>query len=494
MLSALAGIAPLWAVAWAAPTAAETLADAVALAYQTNPTLQGARAQQRALDETYVQAEAGYRPTVTVRADVVTDRNNYLASASLLPGENPAITKGDTQTSAATLTIAQPVYTGGRVSSAVNAAKAGILAGREGLRGTEQDVLDSVIQAYLDVRRDAENLKTADENVSLLQSQLGESKAKFEVGQVTRTDVAQSDARLASAQAAQAMAQAQLDASRAVYVSVVGQTPAQLAAPPSLDGLMPMGLDQAFAAAERNNPQLRRSSYLEQASAAKVAEARAQNRPIVSLRANLGYSGGNYGLATPFANYSHDVSVAAVVTVPLFDGGVTLSQVRQALEADTVDRIGVEAARRQVVLMVAKAWSQLAGLRASVEAREREVSAADLTFDGAREEALVGARSTLDVLVAAQDRSNAHLSLINARHDAYLAQVTLLAAMGALEVEDLTKASTPYDPKLNFDRVRHAWGWTPWEGAVAAIDRVGAPGIEELPRTLPAKASQMPSP
>ena len=468
-------------LAAAGSAGAETLADAVALAYQSNPILQGARAAQRAIDETYVQAQAGYRPTVSVRADVATDRNNYLSSVVLLPGENPAITKGDTQTSGATLTINQPLYTGGRVSSAVNAAKAGVLAGREQLRATEQTVLDSVIQAYVDVRRDEESLQIAQENVALLQNQLGESNAKFDVGQATRIDITQSDARLADAQAALAMTQAQLDGSRAAYVATVGQSPTRLAEPPTLAGLLPIGLDQAFSAAEQNNPQLRRSNYAEQASAARVAEARAQTRPTVSLQANLGYSGGNYGSATPFANYSHDISVAAVVTVPVFNGGLTLSQVRQALENNAVDRIGIEAARRQVVLTVAKAWSQMIGLRAGVSARERQVAAADLAFQGVREGAVVGMRSTLEVLIAEQDRSNAKLALANAKHDEYLAAATLLAAVGGLRVEDLTPGAPIYDPKTNFDHVRHAWGWTPWEPAVAAIDRIGAPKIVELP-------------
>lgn len=470
-----------WVLAAGGAAKAETLADAIAAAYHTNPILQGARATQRAVDETYVQAQAGYRPTVTVRADVATDRNNYLSSVTLAPGENPAIIKGDTQTSGATLTITQPIYTGGRVAGAVNAAEAGVLAGREQLRSTEQTVLDNVIQAYVDVRRDEESLRIAQDNVALLQSQLGESNAKFELGQATRIDIAQSDARLADAQASLAMAQAALDASRALYVSVVGQSPTRLAEPPSLNGLLPISVDQAFFAAEHNNPQLRRSNYAEQASAARVAEARAQSRPTVSLQANLGYSGGNYGSATPFANYSHDMSVAAVVAVPLFNGGLTLSQVRQALENNAVDRIGIEAARRQAVLTVAKAWSQLTGLRVGVGARERQVVAADLAFQGVREGALVGMRSTLDVLIAEQERSNAQLALANAKHDEYLAAATLLAAVGGLRVEDLTRTAPIYDPKTNFDHVRHAWGWTPWEPAVAAVDHVGVPAIIELP-------------
>ncbi|MDQ2861753.1 MAG: TolC family protein, partial [Pseudomonadota bacterium] len=167
---------------------AETLADAIALAYQSNPTLQGQRATQRALDETYVQAEAGYRPTATLQATVGIDTNNQSQN---IPSQHFA---GQSETSGATITITQPIYTGGRVSSQVSAAEASVLAGREALRQAEQGVLQNVIQAYVDVRRDQESQAIAQENVALLARQLSEAQARFEVGEITRTDVAQTQA------------------------------------------------------------------------------------------------------------------------------------------------------------------------------------------------------------------------------------------------------------------------------------------------------------
>jgi outer membrane protein len=206
----------------AAGAHAENLGDAIGLAYQTNPTLQAQRASQRALDENYVQARAGFRPTAGISASVTHDDNSSARST------------GQTNSSSATLTVTQPVYTGGRVSSQVTAAEADILAGREALRRVEISVLQSVIQAYVDVRRDQQRLAISQENVTVLQRQLEESNARFNVGELTRTDVAQTQARLAAAQATLASAQAQLAISRANYDAVVGQNPGELAPEPPL--------------------------------------------------------------------------------------------------------------------------------------------------------------------------------------------------------------------------------------------------------------------
>jgi outer membrane protein len=466
-----AGVAAFSAV----PARAETLADALALAYQTNPVLQGQRATQRALDETYVQARSGYNPTASVQGTVTTDSNNETFSTSV--GSIP----GQSQTSTATLTVTQPIYTGGLVSSEVNAANADVLAGREQLRQVEESVLQAVITAYVDVRRDQESLAIAQENVTVLKRQQDEAKARFDVGEITRTDVAQTDARLAAAQAQLSTAQAQLTISRAAYAEVVGQNPADLAPEPPLERLMPATVDQAFDAAEHNNPQIRQADYAEQGAAARVAEAKAQTRPTVALRGSAGYQGGNLGVASPFANYTHDLNATAVVTFPLFTGGLTSSEIRQAAERDNVARIAVENVRRLVLQQVAQDWSQLLGARANLVANQEQVRATSIAFEGTRQEAQVGLRTTLDVLNAEQELRNAELALVNARHDEYVAASAVLAAMGSLFVSDLTSGVPNYDPKTNFDHVRHAIGWMPWTPAVEAIDRIGAPSIIQAP-------------
>lgn len=469
LLAAACGVGLVTSLA-TAPVRAETLSDAIALAYETNPTLQGQRASQRALDENYVQARTGYRPTVGVTGSVTTSDTS--PSATFSP--NPV------NSSSAVITVNQPVYTGGRVSSQVTAAEADVLAGREGLRRVEIGVLQNVIQAYVDVRRDQERLAISQENVAVLQRQLAESRARFEVGEITRTDVAQTEARLAAAQAQFASSQAQLAISRANYAAVVGQNPGELAPEPPIKPLLPPTVDQAFDTAERNNPQIRQSDYTEQGSAARVAAAKAQTRPSVSLRGSLGWNGGGVAGTSPFVDYSRNVSASAVATVPIFTGGLTTSQIRQAAERNNVDRIGIEGARREVLQFVSQSWNQLLGARANLVANEEQVRAAAIAYEGTRQEAQVGLRTTLDVLNAEQELRNAQLALVNARHDEYVAGTAVLAAMGTLAAKDMANV-TVYDPKANFDAVKHSFGWVPWEPAVAAIDHLGAPSVVHRP-------------
>ncbi len=477
--AALSGAGLLAAGGWPVPVRAETLADAIALAYQSNPTLQAQRATQRALDETYVQAEAGFRPQASFQALVTGNTNN----ASEF-GEFNTTIPGQSTTNSETITLTQPLYTGGRVASQVSAAQAQVLAGREALRQTEQQVLESVVQAYVDVRRDQENEAIAKDNLALLARQLEESKARFDVGEITRTDVAQTEASVAAAQAQVSAAQAQLASSRAAYASVVGQNPGALAPEPPLDALLPTNVDAAFDAAERNNPQILQADYTEQSSAAKVAQAKAQVRPSVGVQAQFGYSGGAVGLTNPYANMSHDLSVTAFANLPIFTGGTTSSQIRQAAENNNVDRINIEATRRQVLLLVSQSWNQLLGARAGLVSNEAQVRAANIAFEGTRQEAQVGLRTTLDVLITAQNLSNAQLALVNSRHDEYLAGAVLLAATGMLSARNLAPGGPEYDPRRNFDKVTHSWRWTPWDKGVAALDSLAAPKIVERPAAV----------
>ena len=467
----------------AAPATAETLGEAIALAYESNPTLQGQRASLRALDETYVQAEAGYRPTASLQGTVTTDHysQNALGLNRPIPGINIPPVVGDTQTSGAAVAVTQPIYTGGRVAAQVSAAEAGILAGREQLRATEESVLRDVITAYVDVRRDQQDVTILEGDVALLLGQLAEARARFAVGALTRTDVAETEARVAASRAQLEAARAQLGDSRAGYVALVGRNPGALAAEPSLARSLPLSLDDAFERAERNSPQIRQADFTEQSSAAKLVAAKTQTRPTLSLQATLGYSGGRTGVASPFANYSHDVTASAVANFPIFTGGMTSSQIRQAAETNNADRIGIEVARRQALLTVSQAWNALMGARASLAADEAQVTAANVAFEGSRQEARVGLRSTLDVLIAEQTLSAAQLALTAARHDEYVAAAALLGATGGLYAQDFAPDAPLYDAKSNLHRVEGKWPWSPWTPYVAAVDTVGAPRTPPSP-------------
>jgi len=472
---------------------AETLADAIALAYQTNPTLQEQRASQRALDETYVQARTGLRPNVSVTADVTRQQIEFGVprtttvdtDGNFIPDTVVSTDSSEGNSSALNLSISQPLYTGGRVTSQISASNADVLAGREALRQVEAGVLLNVVQSYVDVRRDQERLRISQENVAVLNRQLEEASARFEVGEITRTDVAQAEARQAASRATLASAQASLAISRANYAAIVGQNPGELAPEPSLAPLLPASVDLAFAKAQENNGAVLAAGYSERASRARVAAARAQRRPSLSLRGGLGVSADANGDDSPFQDYDRALTVSVAGSLPIFTGGLTNSQVRQAAERNNADRIAIEGARRDVLQDVAQAWNQLLGQRANLTANEEQVRAARIAFEGTREEAQVGLRTTLDVLNAEQELRQAELALVTARHDEYVAAALVLSAMGDLEASKLVPGVPVYDPAANFNRVKRSWGWVPWEHAVELIDRVGAPPIGRDPADSP---------
>ncbi|HEY1751102.1 MAG TPA: TolC family outer membrane protein [Caulobacteraceae bacterium] len=476
-------------LAWAslaATSAAETLADAAALAYQTNPTLQAQRAQLRATDEEYVQAEAGLRPTVSASGSY-----EYAGEQVSQPGSPSANLAGGTGSAVVSLT--QPLYTGGLVTARISVAQADILAGRETLRNTEISVLQSVVGAYLDVRRDGEQLAISQDNVNVLARQLDETNGKFQAGLLTRTDVAQSEARLAQARSQLASTRAALAVARAAYAAVVGQDPGDLAPEPPIAALLPPTVDAAFDAAERDNPQLRQAIYAEEGAAARLAQAKSQTRPTASVSAQYGYvgaqegisAGGGFGSIGSVMESELGGSITANVSVPLFNGGLYASQIRQAAEQDNVARIGVETQRRQVLQAVSQAWNQLLGARASLAADEAQVKSDTVAYEGVREEQKVGLRTVLDVLNAEQELEQSQLALVGARHDEYVAAAAVLAAMGALDARALIPGAAVYDPKANFERLRHAPGALPWDRAVQALDRIGAPKPTPAPPPSP---------
>lgn len=485
------------------PAGAETLADAIALAYQNNPTLQAQRATQRALDETYVQARSGWRPTLTIGASATYNETRIPAAAGGAQagvdrnGDGiPDVIRGqisETNSSRVGLTFSQPIWTGGRVAASVNAANADVLAGRENLRRVEAQVLASVIQAYADTRRDHESLRIRQENLNVLKRQLQESQARFDVGEVTRTDVAQSQARLSQAEALLQTAVAQLAITRASYATLVGQNPGELAPEPSLAFLLPTDPDEAYKVAEQFNPQLRAQQFAEQASRARVSGARAERMPQVSASATYGFSGPAIPdrPADVFQRdlYTRGISGTVQVSVPLFSGGLTTSRVRQAVERNNADKITTEGVRRNVMQGVTQFWSQLIAARSNIASSDEQVRAARIAAEGTRQEQQVGLRTTIDVLNAEQELRQAELSQVSARRDEYVAAANVLATMGRLEGRNLVPSAPQYDASKNFRRLRVTWGWVPWEEPIGIVDRVATP----WPSTAPVDKGTEPS-
>jgi outer membrane protein len=475
--------ATLCVSALAAPAGAETLADAIALAYQNNPTLQAQRASQRALDENYVQARTGWRPTLGFQASGGYSESRIPAAAGGSGIDRngdgiPDLVRGqifETNSSRVGVSFTQPLWTGGRVAASVNAANAEVLAGRENLRRTEAIILAQVIQAYSDTRRDQESLRIRQENVNVLTRQLQESQARFEVGEITRTDVAQSQARLAGAQALYQSAVAQLAITRAGYTTLVGQNPGDLAPEPSLAYMLPTDPDEAYKIAEEFSPQLRGQQFTEQASRARIAGARAERMPNISANVTYGFN----GPAIPdrpsdvFQRdlYTRNLSGSVTATVPIYSGGLVSSRIRQSVERNNADRITVEGVRRTVMQSVTQFWSQLIAARANIASSELQVSAARIAAEGTRQEQQVGLRTTIDVLNAEQELRSAELNQVSSRRDEYVAAANVLATMGRLEARNLVPGVPQYDAAKNFRKLRMTWGWVPWEEPVDIIDQ-----------------------
>ncbi|WAC58505.1 TolC family outer membrane protein [Brevundimonas sp. SL130] len=451
-----------------APAWAETLQEAIALAYQTNPSLLAQRANQRALDETVVQARSGLRPTLSASAEVDYTRSDFPAAT---PG---ASSSSDSDGATVGVSLSQTIWTAGRTSRAIDQARASVMAGRENLREVEQSVMLSVIQAYVNVSRDMEILRIRQENLAVLQRQLEETSARFEVGEITRTDVAQAEASLAQSEADLANAQAQLSITRAAYAAVVGQSPSDLESAPVLP-TVPTDFDAAMEIALARNPGVLSAGYSLQAAEAAVAAARAEYLPSVRATASYGGTATDLGNLDELAD-RRSFTAGATLSVPLFTGGLNRSRVAQALEQANAAQIAVEGERRTVLQNVSSAYAQVLSTRATVAAGEEAVRAASVAAEGVRQEAQVGLRTTLDVLNQEVTLRSAQTSLATARAAEYVARASLLSAMGQLEGASLNADLTAYDAKANYDRVRNRGG-LPWDGVIEALDRVASPPV-----------------
>lgn len=461
------GIAALVALS-PAVCSAETLLDAIRMAYETNPALKSQQAGLRATDETYVQARAGYGPQVGVNAEGSYDAARVDQPASLFSPATSANYRAGT--GSATVSGTQPLYTTGAVRAQVEAAEANVSAGRQDLRQVEAQLLLNVITAYEDVRRDRETLNIVKTEIAALDREYRETKARGELGDLTRTDIAQSQARLVGAKAQLVLAQGQLNASNAEYLNVVGQNPGDLDPPPDLPGL-PAGADDAFSIAEHDNPQLLSAVEAERAADAQVKQAKAAFGPTVSLQVSAGIAPVDAYIGN---QYDRSATAAVVVSVPLFTSGLNSSKVREALESDNRAQYDIETAHRGVVQLVARNWDQLVSIRSAVILEQRQLDLQTTAVQGYRAEQKVGLRSTIDLLNAELELANDQIGLLQSRHDEYIAGATLLAVLGRLEARNIAPGAVIYDPNASANRVRGRYA-PPWVGAVAAVDGIAAP-------------------
>ncbi len=485
------------AVWLAAPTSAyaqvvgvtDTLREALAETYRSNPTLQAARAQQRALDENVPIERAAGRPGVTANAQyiefLIQNSTNFTAPARVI-NIGPELTV--------------PVYSGGAVRNSIRAAEERVDAGRADLRATESAIFSQVVAAYMDVLRNQAIVGLSRNQVQVLGINLQATEDRFEIGDLTRTDIAQSQSRLAVAESDLRSAQANLIGARETFIQLVGDAPVDLAPPPPLPGL-PANVNDAVFIALESNPDLIAAKERAEAAGLDIEVAEAGRLPRVSVFAGydyqnfLGTLGGSFpdpenpdGPRITAPQVATGAQAGVSLNIPIFQGGRPAAIQRQATARASAALEQVIAAERDVIAQVRASFSSLQAANAIIESSLTAVSAAELGLEGVRAENSIGNRTILDVLNAEQELVTARVQLVTARRNAYVAGFTLLAAMGRAEARDLGLADEGllYDPMLNYELVeRRFWDWGYDDDPVARSTRtidIPAPGAD-IPET-----------
>lgn len=426
---------------WAPQLHAMTLAEAFATAYESNPNLSAARARLQATDETVTQARGGMRPTV--RAVSTYGVSSDYASSGAASGTSTS------DPFSVGIEASQPLYDGGQTTNSVRARLSDVSAARARLTDLEQQVLLQVVTAYMDIRRDEENVRLAQNNVRVITEQLRATQDRFEVGEVTRTDVSQARARLAESQSNLTIAEGQLDASKQRFRQVVGVEPSNLRAPPPLPEL-PRSQDDALTMALQNHPAIVAARFDDSAASSDVRSAIGSLLPSVSLDGSASVS--DSGVFDNDSINRRNAQVLVRATVPIYQAGVEYSRIRQSQALASAARASITTEARARQLEVENAWTTLAVARAAIVSERQRVAASQLAFEGVREEALVGSRTTLDVLDAEQELLDARVRLVEAIRSEYVAGYSLLSAVGGLTVANLGVDAVVYDPLISFER------------------------------------------
>ncbi len=422
---------------------AESLTDALSGAYQGNPTLRAERARLRATDEQVPQALSGWRPTITANG---TQSRNW----SDTPQSN-ANHFGATNLS---ISLTQPLFRGFKTVEGTKVAEANVKSERQQLLSVEQTVLFNAVQAYMNVVRDRQILALRQKNVGFLKQQLNASNARFNAGELTRTDVAQSRSSLSGSQASVAIATSNLKASEANYLTIVGRAPGKLTT--ARAAKRPSSLDAALNIAQETNPSILAAAQLEDAAEHNINVIQGDLLPTLSLQAQAAYNYNTTKVYAGGANSQESASVQGVLSVPIYEAGRVYSGVRQAQQTASQNRIQVIGAVRVVRENVTVAWNNLLASNQSLSSVGDQLSAANLALDGVRQEYLVGSRTTIDVLNAQQSLLTAQISRVNAQHDLIVASYQLQQAMGHLTAQHLGLGGL-YDPTANYKAVRGKW-------------------------------------
>ena len=431
--------------------ATETMFDALAYTYETNPVLEAQRAYLRSVDEKVGQAKAGWRPTIAAEGNathVDQEYQNY-------PGMDDFSYRDEMYD--AGLSLTQPIFSGFKTTSGVNYAETVVMQERENMRSTEQNVLLSAATAYVDVIRDRALLDLQKNQEQVLARHLKSYQKRFKVGDLTKTDVAQSEARLEGAKANRIIAEGNLETSIASYVSLIGKKPPQKTEINSFDKMLPENLKLSLQEMELHNPAIKAAEFTNEAAKYNITLQRGDLLPQLSVSAGTGYQ---WGQPVPYLDDKYDGNywqVGAKLTIPLYQGGAEYARVREAKQLANQARINLEQVKRDITRSTTQAWEQYQSSKASIESIKAQIKASKMALDGVIREADVGSRTVLDVLDAEQEYLNYRVNLVTAERNMTVAALNLLASIGKMTAASLNLNVAQYHPEDYYNNVSGKW-------------------------------------
>ncbi|MCR6734352.1 MAG: TolC family outer membrane protein [Afipia sp.] len=435
------------------PVMADTIEAALIRAYQNNPQLNAQRASVRATDENVPQALSGYRPKVAVTASAGTQYTDSAQNTQIAGRVTTTSLAGVNAPRSVGATVTQTLFNGGQTGNRTRAAESQVSAAREGLRVLEQTVLFAAATIYMDFLRDSAIVEVQKSNVRVLEQTLKQTRDRFNVGEVTRTDVAQSEAQLAAGRTQLLTAESTLTTTRANFRRIIGNDPVGLAPGSPVDRFLPPTLTGAIDRGLLENPNVTAAMYGIDVSFLNVKVNEGALFPTVTLQGSVQQS-----YESTMATYrAFGASAVAQLTVPVYQGGAEYALIRQSKESLAQQRLNLEQVRDQTRATVAQAWGQLVAGKAQVSSAQAQVTASEIALNGVREEARVGQRTTLDVLNAQQALVNARVALVTAQHDRVVASYSVLNSIGRLSPTVLNLATNVYDPSVHYHQVRDSW-------------------------------------
>ena len=436
------------------PALADTIEAALVRAYQNNPQLNAQRAQVRSTDENVPQALSGYRPKVSVTASAGYQYTDTLATSGGAPnaivrtethGANPPRSVG--------MTVTQTLFNGQQTANRTRAAESQVSGAREALRVLEESVLLSAATIYMDYLRDAAIVEVQKSNVRVLEQTLKQTQDRFNVGEVTRTDVAQSEAQLAAGKTQELTAEANLVTTKSNFRRIIGNEPSNEAPGSPVDRFLPATLPSAVELSLVENPNVTAAMFGIDVNYLQVKINEGALLPTVSLQGSVQQAYEQ----TMISPRAFGASAIAQVSVPVYQGGAEYSLIRQSKENLAQQRLVLETTRDQTRANTVTAWGQLVAGKAQVSSSQSQVTASEVALNGVREEAKAGQRTTLDVLNAQQALVNARVALVTAQHDRVVASYAVLSAVGRLSPQVLNLPTQTYDPSVHYQQVRDSW-------------------------------------